>query len=329
MGAMSASSPDKVNMRQIAELADVSQSTVSRVLNNRNRVNPETRRRILDLVRETGMRPQAAVRRLVIAVVTEPTYSDRVEGYAATLTNYLAFALSKKGASIFLPEHPVEQLPSHNIDGIIAVTYREDIQAMLKQLETRVPVVYMDHFDAEPSQYVVRTDHYGSGYLAAKHLITHGAKHPSLLGGNARSFSERLRGFEAATTEAGFTPHKVTLDPLGVPLYQSLSRQVRLGVDGMFVPGANHVCIEALHLLTQVMRLRVPDDMSLIGTEIPKISEYQNPPLCSIFEPLNEMADRAVEMVLGLVEGSIPAETQITLPVSLLERESVPMRVTA
>ena len=71
------------------------------------------------------------------------------------------------------------------------------------------------------------------------------------------------------------------------------------------------------------MGLKVPQDISIIGGENEGISTLQNPPLTTIEEPLKDMAEQAMEMIDRLTTGARVAPRQVTLPVRLIERDSV------
>ncbi len=309
----------------LAELADVSSGTVSRVLNNKDRVNPKTREKILGLAHEIGLKPRATARRREVAVITEPHFTDRFRGYSSVLTSQVAFALSEQNVGMLLPSDPVKQLPNYFIDGVVAITYEPEIAAMLKALEKKVPVVYLDHFAATPDQYVVRSDHYQSGFKAAQYFVERGMKKLAFISGDTLPAWVRLEGYLNAARGAGLSADsrlQVLMNEQD-SIYTMVSRVVKLGADALFVPGSSMQAIEALHVLGNVMGLDVPNDISLIGGESMGISAYQHPPLTTTREPLLEMAKAAVDMVLALADNRPVEERLITLPVDLIERASV------
>lgn len=315
----------KATIYDLARLAEVSPGTVSRVLNNRDKVKAETRERVLRAAKELNLKPQVSVRARQIAILSEPTFTDRIEGYAATLTAHLSFAFSRRNIGVMLPSNPFEQLPGAFLDGVVAVTFDKALQSMLAELEARLPVVYMDKFDAEPRQLTVCSDHFSSGYLAAKHFIARGKKRLAFLGGDAPSVQERLKGFKKAMAEAKIPADDRLLLPmaLGVNHTSAVTRIVRAGADSIYAPGTSFQAMECLHILTYVMGLKVPQDISLIGGENEGISILQNPPLTTIEEPLKEMAEQAVAMIDLLTSGERLQNRQINLGVRLIERDSV------
>jgi LacI family transcriptional regulator len=322
----SAGSPGKKStIYDLARVAGVSPGTVSRVLNNRDKVKPETRERVLRVAKELNLKPQVAARTRQIAILSDPTFTDRIEGYAATLTAHLSFALSRRNVGVVLPSNPFEQLPSSFLDGVIAVTFDRKLQTMLWELETRIPVVYMDKFDADAREYAVCSDHFNAGYLAAKHFIARGRKRPGFFAAANRPFVERLRGYKKAFAEAGLPIDErlqLLVEP-DVSRPSAITRLVRAGADALYVPGTSFQAMECLHILTYVMGLKVPQDVSLIGGENEGISALQNPPLTTVEEPLKEMAEQAAAMIERLTEGERVAPRQVVLPVRLIERDSV------
>lgn len=315
----------KPTIYDLARLIDVSPGTVSRVLNNRDKVHPETRERVLRAARELNLKPQAAVRARQVAILSEPNYSDRIEGYAATMTAHLSFAFSKRGLGVLIPSNPLEELPGMFLDGVVAVTFDKGLSSLLAGLETRMPVVYMDKFDLAPAEYAVCSDHFNSGYLAAKHFLARGKRKLAFFGGNYRPFAERLAGFKKALAEA-----KVPADDRLVALFGPevshlavMTRMVRAGADAIYAPGSSFQAMECLHILTYSMGLKVPQDLSLIGGENEGVSPLLNPPLTTVAEPLRDMAERAVDMIDRLTTGEKVTPRHVTLPVRLIERDSV------
>lgn len=315
----------KATIYDLARLANVSPGTVSRVLNNRDRVKPETRESVLRAASELNLKPQASVRNREIVILSEPTYPDRVGGYSATLTAHLSFAFSRRNIGVLMPLNPFEELPAKFFDGIVVVTQDMALRELVADLEKRMPVVHIDKFPVDPAEYIVCSDHYRAGYLAARHFIERGKRKPAFLGGNYFPFAERLRGFRKALTEAEL-PVDDQLASLFGPESNHVSvvtRIVRAGADAIYAPGSSFEALECLHILSYVMGLKVPQDISLIGGENDRVSSLLNPPLTTIEEPLREMAEQAVAMLDRLTSGEIIAPRNVMLPIRLIDRNSV------
>ncbi len=317
--------PRRATIYDLARVAGVSPGTVSRVLNNRDKVKGETRERVLRAATELNLKPQVSVRSRQIAILTEPGYTDRVEGYAATLAAHLAFEFSRRNIGVLMPSNPVEQLPGMFLDGVVVVTADVALQRMLGELETRMPVVYMDKFDCTPREYAVCSDHFTAGYLAARHFIDRGKKRLAFFGGNYRPFAERLAGFRKAMDDSDLPVDDRLVSLFGPESSHLavLTRIVRAGVDAIYAPGSSFQAMECLNLLTYTMGVKVPQQVSLIGGENEGISVLQVPPLTTVAEPLREMAEKAVEIVDTLTAGGSVQARRVTLPVRLIERDSV------
>ena len=314
----------KVTIYDLARYTGYSPGTVSRVLNNRDKVKPETREKILDAIKKLDLKPRAAARTRHIAILSEPTYTDRIEGYAATLTAHLAFAFSRHNMGVVLPSDPFEQLPGLFLDGIVAVTFDSNLLDLLARMESRLPVVYMDRFDLSPKQYRVCSDHYRAGYIAAEHFIARGKKKPAFFGGLGQAFAERIRGFRDALAVAGMHIDESLLVQAAPGTHPAVvTRLVRTGADALYVPGTSFQAMECLHLLTYVMGVRVPEDISIIGGENEGISQIQSPPLTTVEEPLKDMAEAAVDILDACTSGAKVEKPSVVLPVRLIVRNSV------
>ncbi|HMD60372.1 MAG TPA: LacI family DNA-binding transcriptional regulator [Opitutaceae bacterium] len=315
----------RATIYDLARLAHVSPGTVSRVLNNRDRVKTETRESVLRAAAELNLKPQASVRNREVAILSEPTYPDRFGGYAATLTAHLSFAFSRRDIGVLLPVNPLAELPTKFIDGIVVVTEAKQLRELVTELEKRVPVVHIDKFVIVKDEYVVCSDHYAAGYMAARHFIDRGKRRLAFVGGDYTAFGERLKGFKKGLSEADLPIDEQRCSLYGPESnYMSVvTRAVRAGADSIYAPGSSFEALECLHILAYVMGMKVPQDISLIGGENERVSSLLNPPLTTIEEPLREMAEQAASMIDDLTEGRRIAERRVVLPIRLVERNSV------
>ena len=102
-----------------------------------------------------------------------------------------------------------------------------------------------------------------------------------------------------------------------------VTRIVRAGADSIYAPGSSFQALECLHILSYVMGLKVPQDISVIGGENESVSSLLNPPLTTIEEPLREMAEQAVIMLDRLTLGEEVPKRNLMLPIRLIDRNSV------
>lgn len=315
----------KATIYDLARLAKVSPGTVSRVLNNRDRVKPETRESVLRAAAALNLKPQASVRNREIVILSEPTYPDRFGGYSATLTAHLSYAFSRRDIGVLLPLNPLEELPTKFFDGVVVVTQDKALRSLVLELEKRMPVVHIDKFPVEPHEYIICSDHFSAGYLAARHFVERGKRKPAFLGGNYPAFAERLRGFRQALTEAGIPIDEQCASLFGPEMnhVSIVTKIVRAGADAIYAPGSSFEALECLHILGYVKGLKIPGDIAVIGGENERVSALLNPPLTTIEEPLREMAEQAVDLLDRLTMGEVVAKRNFMLPVRLIDRDTV------
>jgi LacI family transcriptional regulator len=161
--------------------------------------------------------------------------------------------------------------------------------------------------------------------MAARHFIDRGKRRPAFLGGNYFPFAERLRGFRKALAEADLPIDEQRTSLFGPESnhVSVVTRIVRAGADSIYAPGSSFEALECLHILSYVMGLKVPQDISLVGGENERVSSLLNPPLTTIEEPLRDMAELVVSMLDQLTMGRKIAERNVMLPIRLIDRNSV------
>lgn len=110
------------------------------------------------------------------------------------------------------------------------------MRELVANLQTRIPVVHIDKFPAAADEYVVCSDHYGAGYLAARHFIERGKSRLAFYGSKYPPFVERLRGFKKAMAEANLQPDDpcVSLNGLEINHMSVFTRIVRAQADAAY-----------------------------------------------------------------------------------------------
>ena len=191
----------------------------------------------------------------------------RSSGYMSQLTMRISLALSEKNVGVFIPSNPLEQLKGYFLDGIIAVVYDENVLRQLREIQHKVPLVSMDNFHPTENEYVVCSDHYESGRIAARYFIDHGKKRLAFASGTALPAHERKRGFVDEIKSAGLSIDESLICHFQSPtnMHAEIARIIRGGADSLFVPGSSLEAINALHILQYIMGKSVPNDISFIG----------------------------------------------------------------
>ncbi len=304
---------------QVAQRAKVSSGTVSRVFNNSDLIPSETRRKVLAAARELGFRPRVGVRNKQIALITEPPHKTIMGGYVNSLTQYICFALSRENAGItMITEDRIDNLSDCWFDGIIGIAWEEKTIGILKKIRN-MPIVWLsdNHSDYFHAVYLdcVETGRFAGDYLFGKgHRKIAVIHDPDYVGiGRADGVRQVLAGH-------GLTAEDLLDIPDTVPLHLAVKQVIDRKCTAVWVTGEDMKGIEFNWLLQELAGKRVPEDISLLGFENPGISEFQRPSLTTIASPLRDIAEKAVELVLGESADSLQ---KIKMQVRLIERNSV------
>jgi DNA-binding LacI/PurR family transcriptional regulator len=318
----------KVSKESIYDLAakiGVSASTVSRVLNRRPGIGEDTRQKVLELARTNGFRPRTRLRQTTIAIVIDRLQFSSMGGFVPSLLSYLMRSLSRKNYAVELvTEHNFNRLYDRLVDGVIALTWDDITVDALKTLQG-VPVVTINRVDV-PSFSAVATDHKRDGEMAANYLYERGHMKVALVTEERENWGsrERVSGFLAKCTEL-----KMPIDPQSInytghqPAYGLLKRIIQeLKPSALFVANEN-LALEVSYILKEMLGLRIPQDISILGMESPQVSQYLSPPMTSISQPFDQIAEKTIELMSRLVEtDGMPPEV-VMLKNQLIERESV------
>lgn len=327
-----------LKLEDIGRMAGVSRSTVSRVVNGENNVRPEVRRRVEQVIRDTGYRPNAAARSLVSnrsgivgLVIPSRVHNLFEDPYFARLIQGVTLAGNRAGlmVSLFLFSSEEEERElSHRIvdsgflDGVIVSATRRDDPLVARLTDAATPLVMVGRPDVDTVSHV-DVDNVDGGRLAARHLASTGARRIGMIGAPASTTAgvDRLRGFVdgLASVGAPFDPQDHVdgefSDDGG---YRAMRRLLDRGVDAVFA-ASDSMAFGALRAARE-RDVRVPDELQLIGFDGFSVSERTDPPLSTIRQPVAETAARAVELLAQLVSGDLAGPGSTVLPVELVVR---------
>lgn len=312
----------KVTITDVARRAGVSTMTVSRVVNNKGEVRPETRSRILQVIAETGYRPNAIARSLitqktmtiglVVPDLTNPFFPDVVRGAEDE-----AF---KQGYTLYvsdIAEQPdreaqvLERLEASRVDGVIVCASRLPDEQLIELLShQQAAVVINRETPISVAGMVCNDDTYGA-MLAVHHLLQTGRKRIGMLTGPPASRAGRLRsrGYENALSVTGHEVRSGWLEPCESNEHGGYSGFKRLlkrhkNLQAVFCYN-DLVALGALQA-AQEMGLRVPDDVALIGYDDIRMAALATPPLTTLRVNRYGLGMAAFQMLLARIEGKQP-----------------------
>ncbi|WP_048771892.1 LacI family DNA-binding transcriptional regulator [Cellulomonas flavigena] len=305
-------------LADVAQLAGVSLTTVSRVLNNRGYLSEKTKRRVADAIEALGYRPNSLARALhgmrtqtvglIVPTVSLPFFGElavEVENALAE-AGYRILICNSMGRAEREREY-LSLLVGNRVDGIISGAHNEGLQ----EYDTiRMPLVTIDR-DLSPSIPNVRCANEEAGAAATRALLEAGSRHPVLLTSRSGPHNLREAGYRAEVEGAGLHARVLTV-PFDTPTPQRFT-MVRDAldeahalepVDGVFATD-DLAGAEVLEW-ARTRELSVPGDLSVIGFDGTETMRRALPHLATIRQPIEEIARAAVSILLGQIDGTLP-----------------------
>jgi LacI family transcriptional regulator len=335
----------KLTIRQIAKLAGISRSTVSRVLNDHPNVNAQTRERVLQVIAETGYRPDPIARSLssrragIIGLVIplaiqslfeDPFFPRLMQGisqgcnsYDYTLSLFLLHTLEEE-AKLY-PRISRRQL----LDGVIVTATRNGDPLIPQLLANRVPFVLHGRHE-DPRVSFVEIDNATGAYTAVTHLVRLGRRRIALITGPSGSLAaeDRKRGYLNALLERRVPVDEDLIlhgDFTGNSSYEAMQRLLRYEPDAVFV-ASDSMALGALRALREAGK-RVPDEVAVVGFDDLPLAATANPPLTTVRQPIQRTGLLAVEMLIDILENGREPARRIILPTELVIRASCGSRL--
>lgn len=340
-------------LKDIAEYVGVSISTVSRVIQNdptRN-VNPETRKKIWDAVKELGYVPNQNARNLVtnnnqkkplrtmkIGWVANPKnaefnpyFSQIYSGINDTLSNANYTLMNIFKEELHNETSLIKLIHESGIEGLILIDPID--QSILNYIMKYLPVVGLDFFYTDKSISVIDYDRESAAKMVVDYFIEHGHRQIGFVGGGiGDNFKildgeKRYKGFQKAMEDAGLevNPNWVINTRWKIEeSYNEMNRLIRENSNhlptAMFC--ASDMMAFAAMRATLENNLKIPDDIAFIGIDNTEMSKYSTPPLTTIDIPKYELGEMAAKTIIDQIEKKITLPIRILLPHQLVERES-------
>jgi LacI family transcriptional regulator len=314
----------------IAKLAGVNPSTVSRALTSPGRLNAKTEAKIRAAAKELNYRANPFARALptgrtkmiglMIADITNPMFSNAVRGAEAMAMKYgYTLVIAESQESTIIEASALEKIQAA-VDGLIMVTTRLSDE-QIREINSQKPIVLMNRV-VKGVEDVVPQNAPGIEE-AIKHLASQGHKHIGFLSGPSNSWMSNER-WKLLMKSA--LSHKMTIVEIGPnsPSIEggkdALDRVIASGITA--VVAYNDLVAIGLMRSAQERGYTIPADLSIIGFDNIFGSDFTSPPLTTIQMPLNEVGARAVEALLKSLGEEIETGQYETLTTSLVTRES-------
>jgi len=301
-------------IRDVAEKAGVSITTVSHVINDTRYVSDELTERVYAAMRELNYRPNTLARSLrsghtktiglVIPDISNMFFAEisrKIEDkgfefdYSVILCNTDDNS-AKEGAYINV-------LIEKQVDGIIFISAGDDPQNQVKPMNFGIPIIIADRDIEGSNSDVVLVDNYQGGYDAVSYLISLGHKRIACISGPSpvTPSAQRLKGYYQALEDVGISIENYYIEA-GDFRYESGETAMRELLKIGNPPTAVFACNDmmALGAMRAVYNhgMNIPGDISIIGFDNIPISKSVYPALTTVAQPIKEMADMIVEILL-------------------------------
>jgi LacI family transcriptional regulator len=324
-----------VTIGDVAAEAGVSVATVSKVINGRYGVAPATMQKVQAVVDRLGYESSLVARSLrshrtnvlgILVADIEPFSAELLKGASAAIRarDYELIVYSGSGHGkdrSGWERRYVSRLGGTLTDGLILVT------PTLVDVSDATPIVAVDPHAGPSNLPSIHADNLAGAITATRHLVELGHRRIGFLAGrpDLESARQREQGYRDALAEAGIPvdPELIRVGDYELEMSEVPARQLLTLADRpTAVFAANDLsAIQTVHV-AHSLGLSVPDDVSVIGFDNIPESALMEPPLTTIDQSIQEMGRLAVEMLIGVIEGTTERPAQVTLPTRLVVRQS-------
>lgn len=327
-------------MADIARLAGVAESTVSRALADSNRVSEATKQRIRALVSESGYRINSRARSLrtqrtrtieVVIAISETNRQHFSDPFFSQIIASIADALAERNYDLLVSRATpwsemagADALSSNRADGVIMIGQGRDPEMLAEYARSHHPVVVWGADIPGRNYAIVGSDNFLGGKLVGEHLLSLGRKRVVFLGDIRHTeIGMRHRGCMEALSPIGDVAEQaltVSMPFDSASAYKATHDLFRTGAwhDAIFA-ASDVIAIAAMQALSD-LGVRVPEDVSVIGYDDIALAAYVSPALTTVRQDTTAGGHALVESMLSMLNGK--ARRDVVLPTELIIRRS-------
>ena len=333
----------KYTIRDIAKIAGVSPRTVSRVLNDEEGVHPLTRKKVLEIIEETGYEVNLIARSLrkretgiIIVFVGENTINF-IGNFHNSIIRYIDIEANKVGYKVIISRSSAYRMEENRhdgfyllknglADGAILFDTREIDPRITYLVEKKIPFVIIGKDPVYSNTSYVNLDNVKAGYIGAEHLIKRGYSSIHFFLGD-KDFTvnrDRTEGFISACERYKISAYKIHYGITNVALAYRKMKEMLEKKDiprAIFVSGDERA--HGVYHAIYEKGLRIPEDIAVLSIDNIPLSEYYFPPLTTIDQSVDKMAKEAVRILIEYIKNPESATSQrVLLPPRLIIRKS-------
>jgi DNA-binding LacI/PurR family transcriptional regulator len=332
---MTAASPRRPSLKDVARKAGVSYQTVSRVINGGSRVSDSTRAQVLTVIADLGYRRNDAARALVtsrsrtIGVIADasprygPVSTLAAVEQAAREAGYNTVVTAMDNPSPTDAIRAFNSFSERAVEGVVVISPRVPMAHVVEATTVDVPVVLLAPGETSHDGFTVFFEDQELGArLATRHLIELGHREVAHLAGSQEWLDGqvRVRGWQSELTAASLPALRIQYgDWTGESGYRIGQRMIADDLPTSIFIASDLMALGFIRALSEA-GLSAPRDISIVGFDDNEFAAQVFPPLTTVRQSFATVGTRCMEILLGLVEG-IPVDTTPVLP-ELVVRES-------
>lgn len=318
----------------IAKLAGVSSTTVSRVINNYGSLSEKTKTKVFAAMKELNYQPNSLARSLkgkktqligvIMPGVSNPFFGQMVQEIENQLFKKgFRMILCNAGKDSEKERAYLRMLMANRVDGIIAGSHNLGIA---EYQNVGLPIISFDRYLSDNIP-IVSSDNYQGGKLAAQALLNSSSQHLQIITGANRPnspTSNRLKGFSDLIDDKGLSFDVEEMDFSASPNIKSLKIKELLTkktIDGIFCTDD----LTSLLVMQQAkkLNLKIPEDIRLIGYDGTNFIQNYHPELTTIMQPISDIVTMMIDLLLQRIDDAdCKLEKNYTLPVRLITGET-------
>lgn len=337
---MPSDSKKMLTIEHIARLAKVSKGTVSKVLNNRPGISQATRERILALVKEFDFIPNSAAQALAnqktgnIGIIVPHEAGNSLSGaYWSQLITSVASTAINNGYNLLVltPKHegsleeayePV--LRTKKVDGLIIGSEHLDKKSVSRLLLQSIPFVMIGR-NPEFPHYHVDVENYQAAFDIVSYMFDYGYRRPAILTGPYEYYynQRRIAGYKAALQSHGVDEEFIhSVQKYETEDTRSHTRELFYtgGFDSLFIAAGGTFLFD---VIDEVRELGISfTDYGLTVFDDYRYLDFIEPQMTAVRQPISELGSSAMEILLSLISGDEPLQSEIIIPASIISRHS-------
>ena len=331
-------SKKRITIEDVAQKAGVSKQTVSRVINNKPDVAPQTRKHIQALIEAMGYTPDPIARSMkgttqtlgcIVPNLSDYNFSAIVQAAQEEARKQGYFILIGSAESEFDVPPLLNELVDRRVDGLLVVNPRDDnrYRHFLPLIDAGMPVVYIKNNPINEPVSAVSLDDETGGFFATQHLISLGhTLIVTILGReNEECTQKRFAGFQKALRQGNIEEDQrliVSGDWSAKSGQAAVSKLLGYQAQFSAIFAQNDwMAIGAMRALREV-GLKIPQDVSVIGYDDQPMAAFLDPPLTTIRQPIEAFGRSAAKLIIEAIHQPDLRPKVIELEPSLVIRET-------